>query len=629
MIEGIYRIGKKLGNFLILGDEVTLNSDKSYKICIIDFDTINKRINISIEKEFSKGDEEKYRFVSLRLSGRQNQFFVTFKDIKRLIVETDEKTGNEKVYACWISLKDELESLKLNSSSFFSIVEKVESIFYKNKSLDFSRFNENTINDLTSLKKFIKNKLGRNEEIIFYTISVNGKLLCEYEEYISILTKKIVDSKKKIGEITCSICGKIHNEYFDDLARMPLKFFINDKAGFSQKLSNYWEGNFILCKNCYVHLLNGEKFIIQKSHLKLNKMDYLIIPEFPEETEIGTQKFKEWFEDVKSYYNPFKFIDDDSIRIRLREYQEYNIIPYFWLTYVFYEQNNQQFKVYSVVKDIPKSKIEEIENKFAEYNSKIFKDFPFLNQMKLKSLGDIYWIIPMRFSSKDNKILELPKILNIFSNILEGRNVNKNTLKKQFWIGLKAIHYNNPSYHNVKNIKNEKDTDFELIKYILKTHQLLIFLNFLEGGYNMNGSSLEIPKQFKNYLLELNFNDKQQSLFLLGTLIADIGSKQVKYGSKPILNKINFQGMGIDRIMILFNEVYEKLRQEKLLNKERESIYSIAHGIFDRENKNWDLKPYENVYYILSGYSYETFLSINEAKDKTNNKNQENNSEEV
>jgi CRISPR-associated protein Csh1 len=138
----------------------------------------------------------------------------------------------------------------------------------------------------------------------------------------------------------------------------------------------------------------------------------------------------------------------------------------------------------------------------------------------------------------------------------------------------------------------------------------LIFLNILEGGNKMDVNINKLPDNIKNYLNELNFNKKQTSLFLLGTLIGDIGSRQIKYGNKPVLNKINFQGMGIDRIMILFNEIYEKLIQEKMLNTEKETIYSIAHGIFDREKNNWDLKPHENVYYCLAGYSYKTYVNI-------------------
>jgi len=622
MIEGIYQIGNTLGNDLILGDEAKVEKNKTYKICIINFDTNNQKVKLSLDKEYSKGDEEKYRFISLRLSGRQNQFFITFKDLKRLIIETDKKTGNKKIYASWISLKDELNF----DNSLLSIVKNVYEIFYKDNEFDFGKFEEGTINDLSSLKKYIKKELGQNEEVIFYTISVNNELICEKKEYVRLLTEKIVDSKKKKGRINCSICGNECDEYFDDFARMPLKFFINDKVGFSQKLSNNWDGNFILCKNCYINLLNGQKFVMQKSYFKLNKMNYIIIPEFPEKIDVDSQKFKEWFEDIKNYYNPFKFFDDDFIRERLKEYQEYGIVQYFWLTYLFFEQNNQQFKIYSVIKDIPKSRIEEIRNKFVDYSNIIFNNFPSLNQLKLKSLADIYWIIPLRFSSKDNKILELPKILGIFSNILEDRFLNRKFLIKEFWVGIKAKYFNNLSYHNVR----KSDTpDFELTNYILRTHHLLMFLNILKGGNDMNKNTLEIPDSFKIYLDELKFNAKQQSLFLLGTLIADIASKQIKYGNKPILNKINFQGMGIDRIMILFNEIYEKLQQEKLLNKEREKTYSISHRIFDKEKNNWNLKPHENVYYILSGYSHKTFLSINEAKNKLDNKAQENKLKEV
>ena len=133
----------------------------------------------------------------------------------------------------------------------------------------------------------------------------------------------------------------------------------------------------------------------------------------------------------------------------------------------------------------------------------------------------------------------------------------------------------------------------------------------------------DIPKEIGNYIQEVGFDEKQTALFLLGTLVGDIGSKQANFGNKPILNKINFQGMSLSRLQILFNEVYEKLEQEKLLYPEKELIYGKAKELFDKHLKDWDLKPYESVYCLLSGYAYKTKLNIEKAKEKGGNQNEQ------
>lgn len=67
---------------------------------------------------------------------------------------------------------------------------------------------------------------------------------------------------------------------------------------------------------------------------------------------------------------------------------------------------------------------------------------------------------------------------------------------------------------------------------------------------------------------------QRQLLFLLGVLIGEIGAKQYlatkdrqddSAGHKPILNKINYNGIDKPKLIRLCNDVHNKLRQEKIL----------------------------------------------------------------
>ncbi len=129
-------------------------------------------------------------------------------------------------------------------------------------------------------------------------------------------------------------------------------------------------------------------------------------------------------------------------------------------------------------------------------------------------------------------------------------------------------------------------------------------------------------KVYVDYMKEMKFNESQSALFLLGILIARVGAAQVKKqqeaakagsgsgrldtSNKPILNKINFQGMNKKRLQMLSTDVFEKLRQTKQLNPTNELIYAEHKRLFDQTVSNWKLSDRENVYYLLSGYAFGT-----------------------
>ena len=104
----------------------------------------------------------------------------------------------------------------------------------------------------------------------------------------------------------------------------------------------------------------------------------------------------------------------------------------------------------------------------------------------------------------------------------------------------------------------------------------------------------------------MKYDDEEKSLFLLGYLMGSIGSAQYKTGSiksKPILNKINFDGISKDKLLFLTNTVAKYLHQYKLLSQ-NEDIFSEMKTLMDSKIKDWSKSSQENVYYILSGYAY-------------------------
>ena len=129
-----------------------------------------------------------------------------------------------------------------------------------------------------------------------------------------------------------------------------------------------------------------------------------------------------------------------------------------------------------------------------------------------------------------------------------------------------------------------------------------------------------LSDDFKNYITEMNFGEEETSLFLLGYLIAEIGNAQRsdQNTKKPILNKINFHGISPRRLIILSNEVFDKLDQYKV-RQYNEKEFSAMKKLMDKHLKDWKLRDEDNVYYILSGYAFNTYKRIKSSKREEGN----------
>jgi CRISPR-associated protein Csh1 len=73
--------------------------------------------------------------------------------------------------------------------------------------------------------------------------------------------------------------------------------------------------------------------------------------------------------------------------------------------------------------------------------------------------------------------------------------------------------------------------------------------------------------------------------------------------------------MSLKRLIILINDVFEKLNQYRI-RQYNELIFSVMKFLFDKNLKSWKLSDLDNVYYILSGYAFNTYKTITSKKSK-------------
>jgi CRISPR-associated protein Csh1 len=118
----------------------------------------------------------------------------------------------------------------------------------------------------------------------------------------------------------------------------------------------------------------------------------------------------------------------------------------------------------------------------------------------------------------------------------------------------------------------------------------------------------------------MNFSEQEAALFMLGYLIGEVGNKQrtSESSKKPILDKINYQGMNLKRISMLSNEIFEKLDQYKARDY-NEVNFAVMKRFMDKNIFCWRISDSENVYWILSGYAFNTYKTITSSKKEEKN----------
>jgi len=117
-------------------------------------------------------------------------------------------------------------------------------------------------------------------------------------------------------------------------------------------------------------------------------------------------------------------------------------------------------------------------------------------------------------------------------------------------------------------------------------------------------SSVETMEDF---LEQQGFSKEARALFYLGALVNRVALKQAGKGhkTKPVLNKVNYQGMSRRDILRLYEDVLDLIRHYY----EGIPLYigqyvERFHYYFGSLEKAWPLNEQENVFYIMSGYAY-------------------------
>lgn len=453
----------------------------------------------------------------------------------------------------------------------------------------------------------LKNSSGlKLNEIGLFVLMIDGKPISQAKEY----KKAVIEAKKprNAGEQVknngriCSICGS-KEDVTEDLSGMKIKYYTTNQIIFASNLNkkNYFK-NMQLCQQCLNKLLSGENYVKNYLNTTLGNFDLYIIPHFIYGSPINSSELDFIKGRINNSFNLAKNLQDmEELRDDIRETLDLKEEDYYFLlNFVFYEQSQQATKIQRLVKDVSPSIFEKVGEAIISAR-RIIKNAINENLKLLMNLQTIYYMVPVRLSQ--GKCTEFKDVMDLYDAIFTTQKINNKRIIDNLVEIARIIRLAKDGY-NVR--PQEESLEF----FMVRANMFIKFLEnlgCLEGGETLDVSTLNLNEDIKNYIQNMKYDEQQTAMFLLGYFIGEVGNAQrVRMnGEKPILNKLNFNGIDRMKIKKLANEVFNKLNQEKI-RKFHEVTYFEFKKILDKNLDRWKLNKNENLFYILSGYSFAT-----------------------
>lgn len=589
-------------------DMFFIKEDRNYVIDPSKFDCFDDSVRLL---------KEKISAIEAGMANLMTKKEIEFKikELKNLCVELDIK--------CELSSRGDIEEVKekviskCGELARLNIEEKLIE-HYKSDILKRLKPQENKRVCLLS-DALLSNKSLSKERVSIYTLKFNGDLLVKRQEYREMVYYEKVDclfdanhkiyKKNLVKQGKCSLCDGYGVKTTSNATNLAFKFYTTDKKGFSSYLDDKFTKNYNICEDCYRYLMVGEQFIQDNLNTYVGGLDLYLIPSLIFDSRNfdrdGLKRLANYITYLNNSVTNLESIEE--FEDRMKEFIELEDEKNnFVINYLFYQKSKSEFKVLRLIKDVPPSRLDVIMN--AEFDILRLVKARFNDERQFKiNLQSIYYSIPL---SKND--IMFSKYLSLLDSIFSNRKIDYPFLIDQFTELIRIIHFKQEGF----NISTNTNLEYK----ILQLNFLLLFFNKLEilGGVNMdnmgntNMGKIEdmLPKDISGYWnsIEIYNDDRKKALFLLGYLIGKVGSAQSDAGhkKKPILDKVNFQGMGAEKLNRLTGDVLEKLRQNNILQY-NENIYSALKILIDSNIARWGLSNQENVFYILSGYAFSNY----------------------
>jgi len=562
--------------------------------------------------DFVQVSEEKLnRFLWLgTVKGNKPQVFVTVDDIDYIL-------GKEKEKGEIIPLPEHKHTFRailreMNDMTDVEGIDELREVIKEILSKFFSGNEERWIGAFDGGNCDPKKMVGKDEEVVLFTPAVRkgGKVIAivEMKGYINFLRHYLYKKGEKVRG-TCHVCGRETEIFVDPEFREGtlLKMYVTDKKSFFPMLSESGEALtsvFGICGECKRQLIVGLNYIEKNFVLDLAGFKVHVIPtaawiDLDKLDYISENALKRYLGRVPGF-DSLKKVEDD-----LRNLRENLGSGEYWLNIIFGRRLQSAYRVIGFIQDVPTTRLLKIAEMIKEISSYAASDCGLGHGvLMLGGLHEIWGIFP---TSKE----EIKPFIRVISALYKGEALDYNWIIERGVLLAKIFAFNYQNYNITPDGGERLGYEWKIMRFslLLRILEQMGVLNVPDIG--MPNSNLpSLPNQIESYLSKMGYDAKRRALFLIGVLMARIGISQYKKGgSKPILEKLNYAGMSKERVMILSNQVFDALRVNRCLSMENEQIFSAMKTLLDSVlNELRD--PIENVFYILSGYSFETVRLI-------------------
>lgn len=529
----------------------------------------------------------------------------------------------------------------------FSLVKKgkvdnIELDDNKNIMVDGKKYNPEKF-----IRLFIEDENKKNKFVLVVpkVVLESGKeiVLSQHPEYLNLVkiennlgSSNNKESSKK--DIVCHICKQrkpdVSSSYSKKFSRIGINkiFTTTTKNAAPLFKENNYDISYSMCGDCYQKLLIGEKIILKQFRSKIAGEDAFIIPEGM------LQKFDyKFLNQLKSDVDlAFKNNDARAWLKNIENEEVLSDVKNYAINFIIYRTDGKSVTVLETIEDVPVIRFERVMEALSDYTQRLK---PHTDNI---SIGTIYRLIPVKVDKKRNQI-DIGRVLSLYKAILSGEKINPNVLfdyvTEALEKGLRQLSKSKiDNYYNMGITRFKKGHEDFFIRRIVYGYIVLfkvcqelgvlekeIFKESKEGKAILNDFKTGVTDvdktitDIEEHLENQGFDNKARALFYLGVLINRVAMAQYQkeHKKKPILKKIQFQGMSKKDIYYLYADVVEKLIQYERMNLSNEAYIRRFHDYFESLNDDKSFRNEKaNVFYIMAGYSYLVGRSSNKFDNK-------------
>lgn len=453
------------------------------------------------------------------------------------------------------------------------------------------------------------------------------------EEEDSEKNEKVKKNKKKVANKpeACYICGLKKKDiacidYSTKFVGNSInKIFTTTTINYAINIEGQrYEHNYSFCKECFDNLRQGEKVILNRLTTQFAGERTFILPEGLLK-DFEYENINEIKKEVDFIFKPREaeiWINGIGAETRLLQ------VEYFNLNFIVYDTDGNSVTVLQTISDINSSFLMEIIEAFKKNLTSV------TNHLKYFSLGSIYHVIPVKSVKKGNqtKQVDAGRVLSFYKSILKREKV-KNDLVYRYALealdkGLKQLASNKIRNFNLNLTSFIGGWEDFYIKRIIFSYLVilqamqeldilseLVFMKCKEGERKVMDERLQQDqcpdsiRDAENFLEVQHFTSEARALFYLGLMLKRVAIAQASKGhkNKPVLKKVNFQGMSQKDILRFYEELVEKLRQYNKINYYTEWLMNRFHGYMGSAltQGEWHLNEHANVFFIMAGYAFQ------------------------